>query len=128
MSWCDYYEQFGPSNSKFVGLDGKPVKRTPFSHPYSYDEYVIWKDDDANLNQSIAAYSDRLFQWDSEKYNKCCEETFKNKGQYFYEREPEEIQKFLSLYFEKEVKLTAVVQACNQATGYPYWIFLYEEN
>lgn len=25
----------------FVDLDGNPVKRTPLSHPYSFDEHVL---------------------------------------------------------------------------------------
>lgn len=114
-------------DSRFVDLNEKPIKRTPFSHPYNYDEYVIWKNS-CGVDNSNAVYSDRLYQWDYEKYNKCCQETFKNQGQSFDKREPKEIEKFLSMYFEKEIKLTAVTQGCNQATGYPYWVFFYEEN
>lgn len=128
MSWYDYEMQDGLYDSRFLDLDGKPIKRTPFSYPYNYDEYVIWKDKSFDAKESNAVYSDRLFQWNYEKYNKCCQEVFKNEGQYFDKREPKEIENFLSMYFEKKIKLTAVVQGCNQATGYPYWVFFYEEN
>lgn len=37
------------------------------------------------------------------------------------------IEHFLSVYFGKSVKLTAVVQCCNQASGFPYWCFFYQE-
>ena len=126
--WYDYEMQNRYYDSKFVDLNGEPIKKTPFSHPYNYDEYVCWKDRNFNREKCDAVYSDRLFQWDYEKYNKCCQEVFKNEGQYFDKREPKEIEKFLSMYFGKKIKLTAVVQGCNQATGYPYWVFFYEEN
>lgn len=119
-----YVERVKP---QFVDLDGNEIKRNPFSHPYNYDEYVIWKDENFNKEKYGAVYSDRLYQWDWEKYNRCCQEVFENQGQQFYQREPKEIERFLSMYFDKEIKLTAVMQGCNQSSGFPYWIFLYEE-
>ena len=53
------------------------VHRTPIDFPYSYDEYLLWRKD-YHKDKSQTVYSDRLFQWDSEKYNKCCEEIFGN--------------------------------------------------
>lgn len=126
MSWYGYEQGKLYYDSRFVDLNGKPIERTPLSYPYNYDEYVIWKDENFNEEECSAVYSDRLFQWDYEKYNKCCQEVFKNQGQQFYEREPKEIEKFLGMYFEREVKLTAVIQGCNQSSGYPYWVFFYE--
>lgn len=119
-----YGEEIKP---QFVDLDGNEIKRNPFSHPYNYDEYVIWKDEDFDKEKYSAVYSDRLYQWDWEKYNRCCQEVFGNQGQMFYQRKPKEIERFLSMYFDKEIKLTAVMQGCNQSSGFPYWIFLYEE-
>lgn len=113
--------------SQFVDLDGNEIKRNPFSHPYNYDEYVIWKDESFDKEKYSAVYSDRLYQWDYEKYNRCCKEVFENQGQQFYQREPKEIERFLSMYFDKEIKLTAIMQGCNQSSGFPYWIFLYEK-
>ena len=111
----------------FVDLNGNPVKRTPFTHTYNYDEYVIYKDENFKEEKCDVVYSDRLFQWNYDKFNRCCQEVFKNQGQYFSERDPKEIEKFLSLYFEKEVKLMAITQGCNASTGYPYWVFFYKE-
>lgn len=127
MSWYEYEHRDRLYDSRFLDLNGKPIKRTPFSHPYNYDEYVIWKDENFNKEKYSAVYSDRLYQWDWEKYNRCCQEVFENQGQMFYQREPKEIERFLSMYFDKEIKLTAVMQGCNQSSGFPYWIFLYEE-
>ena len=111
---------------QFVDLDGNEIKRNPFTHPYSYDEYVIWKDENFNKEKYSAVYSDRLYQYDYEKYNKCCQEVFENQGQRFDQRDPKEIEKFLSMYFDERIKLTAIMQGCNQSSGFPYWIFLYE--
>ena len=112
---------------EFIDLDGNEIKRNPFTHPYNYDEYVIWKAENFDKEKCNAVYSDRLHQWDYEKYNRCCQEVFKNEGQQFYQRKPKEIEKFLNMYFDKQIKLTAIMQGCNQSSGFPYWIFLYEE-
>ena len=56
-------------------LDGNFIEKTPTTHPYNYDEHVIWIDKDFNKEECYSAvYSDRLFQWDDEKYEKCCQE------------------------------------------------------
>ena len=102
------------------------IHRTPIDFPYSYDEYLLWRKD-YHKDKSQTVYSDRLFQWDSEKYNKCCEEIFGNHGQYFDDRNPEDINKFLNKYLGKEVKLTAVLQSCDGSTRYPVQKFVYEE-
>ena len=112
-------------NGRFVDLDGKPVKRDRYSYPYSYDPYVEWMGD-YQKGVSHPVYSDRLWQWDSKKYDRCCNEVWGNEGQYFNNRKSKDIERFLSLYFEKEVKLTVIMQGCNVSNGYPYWIFYYE--
>ena len=118
-----YGEEIKP---QFVDLDGNPIKRTPYSNPYNYDEYVVWKDKNFDKEKYSAVYSDRLWQWDYEKYQRYCQEVFKNRGQRFDEREPKEIEEFLSMYFNKEIKLMAVMKGCNVSSGFPYWVFLYE--
>lgn len=109
----------------FVDLDGNPVKETPRSSPYRYDSFVVWKDRDFDKKKCDAVYSDRLFQWDNEKYNKCHKEVFNDEGQYFYQTDPKKIEKFLSLYFEEEIKLTAIMEGCNVANGFPCWTFFF---
>lgn len=112
----------------YIGLDGKPVKRTPRSDPYGYDDFVLYKDEDFKETDNWV-YSDRMIQWDSKAFDNAVNEVWpENPGsQMFYGKAPEELTRFLSLYFGKEVKLTAVMQGCNRASGYPYWIFAYRE-
>ena len=112
-------------NPMYVDLDGNPVKRTKDEYRYSYDPYVVWKQDYKN-NTGSCVYSDRLWQWDCNKYDECCQKVWGNHGQVFYNREPKDIQKFLSLYFDKKVKLTALLEGCNVSNGFPYWIFFFE--
>lgn len=117
------------TEKRYIDLNGNVVKRTPFSHPYNYDEFVVWKKEGSNnIERESAVYSDRLWEWNHEKYDKCCQEVFKDNGQQFNNRNPDAVEKFLSLYFEKEVILTAIVQGCNRSSGFSYWIFYYEES
>jgi len=73
-----------------------------------------------------AVYSDRLWDWDFKKYNRCCKEVWNNEGQYFSNRSPESIERFLRLYNDKpDLKLVKISEGCNVGNGYPYWIFWY---
>lgn len=107
-------------------INGNLIKRSKADYRYSYDPFVVWKGD-YNKNTSKVIYSDRLRQWDSEKYTKCSLEVWGNVGHYFDGREPEEIEKFLSLYMNNDIKLTGIEEGCNVSNGYPYWIFYYED-
>ena len=118
-----YYEK---EISPFYDLKGRPTKKTPFNSPYSFDPYVTWMGE-YDENKSHTVYSDRMYQWDYKKFNQCCEEVFKNSGQFFDDREPKAINEFLNKYFDQKVKLTAIVKCCNVSTGFPYWRFEYEE-
>ena len=123
--FCDSaYSRF--ANSRYVDLDGKPIERTPITHPYNFDDYVEWKS--GFTKGDSAVYSDRLYQWDSKKYDECYNEIFKKSGQYFNSNNPSGIEKFLSMYFGKEITLTAILRGCNQASGFPYWVFYYVEH
>ena len=70
------------------------------------------------------AYSDRMMQWDFDKFTECCEKNFEDRGQYFDDREPKLIEAFLKDYFaDKTLKLVTIEQSCNHANGYPIWHF-----
>ena len=121
----DEYGNYTINNCMYLGMDGNPVERTKDSHPYSYDAYVVWQEDSAK-GKGNCVYSDRLFQWDTEKYNKSCKKVWGNTGQNFGSRSPKDIEKFLSEYYDKEVKLTMIMEGCNVSNGFPYWIFFFE--
>ena len=127
----DYYNDnyFYGLLPKYVDLHNQPVKHTPVSNPYSYDEYVIYKSKNYNPDKHYSAtYSDRMMQWDITKFGNCHREAFGNDSQMFYNAKPELVEKFLSLYFDKDINLIAILQGCNVSNGNPYWVFIYIES
>lgn len=110
----------------YLNQDGKPIEKTPLSHPYNYESFVVWQKEGFDCKGEFvgAVYSDRLFQWDTKKHDELCMKHFGNRGQYWDKREPEKIEAFLRDYWERpDTELLMVMQGCNQATGYPVWIF-----
>lgn len=127
--------------SLFMGADGfdekgKPFwlspegernftsKRTPISHPYSYDPIILFTNTEVKASNTV--YSDRLFQWNSDKHDKLCTEYFGNRGQVWRDRAPESIQSFLRAYIaDQSIALVRIVEYCNPSNGYPCWRFDY---
>lgn len=114
---------FGEFPHVICNIEGKPVERDKANWPYSYDRFVIWKGDWSETDYAV--YSDRLCQWDSKKYSECCKQVWPNSGGLFSQKSPLDIERFLSLYFGKQIKLTGIEEGCNVSNGYPYWIFYY---
>ena len=114
----DGFDYFGP-----VDEHGEPVQRTKQSHPYSYDGFVLHRLG-RNEEATMTVYSDRLAQWDDEKYVQCCERHMP--GKRWDNASPEQIQAFLRDYTgEPALRLILVMEYCNYASGYPVWRFDY---
>ena len=113
------------SKGIFKNLEGKEIERTPYTNPYSYDEFVLWMGDYKKEN-TVKVYSDRLRNFNYEKNNLVSKEVFGDVGQYFNNRKPEDIELYLCKMLDKKIKLTAITEACNVSSGYPYWGFIYE--
>ena len=112
----------------FICLNGKPIERTPNEYPYSYDTFIIWKIDGyTEKEKQRTVYSDRLFSWDNEKFSKTYKSIWGTSSRYFYDKNIEDIEKFLRVYLKKEINLTLVAQGCNCSTGEPFWMFNYKE-
>ena len=123
----NYLTSWGEPTPMFTDLYGNPVERTPYSHPYNFDQHVIWVSKDFDKNKIYSAeYSDRMLEWDREKFARCIQEIFRNQKTYFDDRNPKDIEKFLIKYFGHKLKLVAIEKCCNISTGYPIWIFHYE--
>lgn len=123
--WGCYDRQGSPK--QYRSLSGFPVERNPIDYPYSYDEYVTYKAKDFDESKAFGMYSDRMSGYGREKYNAACQQVWGNQSQSFDSRTPEDIERFLCIYLDKTVKLTAIVKGCNASSGFPYWAFLYEE-
>lgn len=118
-------DMYGELLSVVCNIEGKPVKQDKANWPYSYDRFVIWKGAWSKTDRAV--YSDRLYQWDSKKYNECCKQVWPNSVDFFSQKAPLDIERFLSLYFGQQIKLTGIEEGCNVSNGYPYWIFYYKE-
>lgn len=91
-------------------------------NPYSYKSFLMWGNK-VKGQIYITDYSDRLYQRDATKYNKCCQSVFGNHGQYFDKRDPKLVEKFLNLYYGNKTKLCWIEESCNASNGYPLWLF-----
>lgn len=109
----------------YLDMDGFPVEKPKDKYPYGYSPFRIFRRNWSRNDKSVD--SDRLFEWDSEKYNKLSKEVFGNAGQNFGNRYPEEIQQFLQLYLGRRVLITGIMECCNAGNGYPYWTFYYKD-
>lgn len=125
ISAYDADERFG---AMYIDLSGNQVKRTPRTHPYSYDEFVLYKSERFDPMDCMV-YHDRMLQWDRSAFSMAVRKVWPDKphGQMFHGKKPEDINRFLNLYFGKKVELTAVLQGCNVGNGFPYWVFAYKE-
>lgn len=112
--------------SSHIDEHGNPIKRTPYTHPYSYDGFVTYR---GGKNEEVTGtvYSDRLLQWDYEKTRKLMKKHFKNSGDYYNDRTPKQIEAFLCDRLDKKVALVLVMQYCNQSSGYPVWRFDFKD-
>lgn len=107
----------------FVDEDGNPVKKTKYTHPYSYDAFVIYRN---GVNEEInsTVYSDRLRMWDDKKLTHLMKKHCGTTGDYWDGIEPLKIQAFLRAWFDdSRLKLILVMQECNVSSGYPLWRF-----
>ena len=111
--------------SGYVDEHGRPVERTPIPHPYSFDAYVEWRGL-PNEGVTSCVYTDRLLQWDWDKYNKLRKKHFGDQAQMWSGDDPEKVQAFLRDYNDDPgLVLHYIMKCCNVATGYPIWIFAY---
>jgi len=124
MDAFDIWESYYTPIDEF----GNKVTKTKDKYPYSYDGHVTWRGMENQHNQNTV-WTDRLYQWDYEKYNNLCEKYFGNTSQYWNNREPEKVELFLQDYLEKpNLKLVLIMEYCNASSGYPLWRFIYIEN
>lgn len=111
------------SKTYAVNIHGEFVERTIDEYPYSFDPFLIWKGDYKETDTIV--YSDRLYQWNSKKFNDSYGSLWGSNGQSFSNKSPEEIEKFLSLYYGDNIILTGIEYTCNFSTGFPIWVFYF---
>lgn len=121
----EYIYYSGETDEKIYDIEWNRIERTKEEYPYSYSPITIWKNN--KIKSDTTVYSDRLYRMDYEKYNRLCKVIWGNESQYFYDRKPEDIEKFLCLYFNKDIKLQRIKEECNSSNGFPYWRFDFKQ-
>lgn len=109
----------------FGGVDenGNPVKRTKDDHPYSYDDFIIYRGHPNEVG-NITLWSDRLQSQYNSTWNDLLKKHFNETGENFTCRNPKQIEAFLKeLLNDPELKLVYIMEGCNQANGFPVWRF-----
>lgn len=108
-----------------MDIEGNVIEKTKAEYPYSYDPIVVFRN--FTLESENRIWSDRLLQWDYNKYNQLSRKHFGDESQYWYAREPHKVEAFLSDWLDKTVRLVRITENCNVSNGYPVWSFDYIE-
>lgn len=110
-----------------LDIDGNRLERTKDSHPYSYDPFTIWRVLPKEC-ETGSFYTDRMYQWDYELTTELVKKHFDTQSQYFDKYSAEQLEPFVRERFNKpNLKVAALREYCNQATGYPVWLITYSE-
>ena len=118
MTWISFDQYFD--------LDGNPVERTRDKYPYSYDPYVVFKSDSFKREEMTSVYSDRLLQWDLDKFNDSRKKVDGTTSQYF-NLSQYQCQLFLRYYYDDpNLELHCILEGCNVSNGFPYWVFFFK--
>lgn len=119
-------------NGDYLDIPGFHLgPRTKESNPYSYDPLLQWRKYDRTPVNASAVYSDRLAQWDHNKYRSLVDKHFTGAGDdrggdYFHSRSPQRIEAFLRDYNDnQDLELVRIEEHCNWSSGYPVWAFFY---
>ena len=113
------------NSGMLINLTGNETVKKPYDYPNDFDEYIQWICDDFFDKPNHAIYTDKLYEYDSDKYKKCSIKIWGNDELDFDNRTPIEIEKFLSLYFNKDIELISVNKTSNIESGNPVWVFYY---
>lgn len=97
--------------------------RTKHTHPYSYDPIVLI---DTGVEANGSAYSDRMSQWDYDKFRAA----MKNTGEmHFSWHNKNLVQNMAREYFDDPtLKIVKVIEMCNASSGYPVWLLTWYSN
>lgn len=115
-----------------IDRHGNPVKKTPFSHPYSYDCFVKQRfGPNEDIESSI--YTDRMFQWDWDKMNKAQDVVRKRKGWKdcfnWSNLTKEDLDALIQYYWDNpNLEMVLFEECCNVSSGYPIWIVSFKDN
>lgn len=129
--YMDDYGCFGSPHDEFDRRNfhwGKE-QRTKFTNPYNYDMYTVWASS-VGVEGNGSAYSDRIWEWDRAKADAIAKAVWPEKGEKWFSS-VDKVETFLQLFFtggnsgHGNIRLVRMVDGCNQATGYPLFLFIW---
>ena len=90
-------------------------------HPYDFSPIILFgREDEVKKSDRNCVYDDRMFQWDSKKYDKALESASDKNGMMHWNNK-KAVQKLMDEYYGKGThRVYMVVEWCNVSNGYPY--------
>jgi len=106
-----------------LGLDGRPIERTPRTNPYDFEaHYHYFRASDC---PRTTIHSDRIAQ---QHYGKLTEARARFPKCWSMETfDLGQAEGALSHIFGRKMQILGVILACNISTGYPIWAFEVED-
>jgi hypothetical protein len=92
------------------------------THPYNYSPFVHWSE--PGFEKDPAEYDDRMQQWDRDKWEEARRTLPSGR---FEHQTSDALSVFLSAYWGKKMRCTALVEGCNVSNGYPYFVFYHRD-
>lgn len=113
---------------RFINENGEPITKTPETHPYSYEPYIIFGKTNQELENGYingSVYDDRLLQSNYNKFISLKNNILKNNS--FETSTKEKIEKFLEAWYDNKyiIVLVRILKGCNVSNGYPYYVLQY---
>lgn len=106
----------------YLDLNGKPVQHTPQQYTYSYDPYVVFKQNKDPAKKTYCYWSDHIDRREGVADLKM--KHFKHRGDHYGDYTIQQIQDFLrELDNDPNIEIYAVMHACNVSNGFPVWSF-----
>lgn len=132
--WANHVDSDG--KILHVDIDGKVIERPKSEYPYSYSAFCIFNASQKKLDavkkdslDTFSVYTDRLFSENPSKFNSAALSVFENKSQYFDNKDPSLIEKFLQVYYsDTSICLLKIIEECNVSNGFPTWYFKYSSS
>ena len=103
--------------------------RSQHDYPYAFDTFYLWKDESHDQATDSSVDSDRMFMEAHSNFIRARRKVDEDKpqSQHFSDFTPDKTSEFLTLFYRREIKATALAKGCNQSTGHPIYTFFYRE-
>lgn len=93
--------------------------RDPRDFPYSHSEYFIWRTFERGDRTVEPYYTDRMRQWDADKYRRATDGGDRMTNWHSVPKSPADARALVRDYFGTEFECVGVAQSINVSNGYP---------